>query len=178
MDPRPPLLRLRLRGKVEHPHTPDAAALVTAGLATERGGHLVLSPAGRVAADTEFRLADAAEAAARDAYVQFRDRNAELIRVCHDWQHHRGDWAVVDRLAAIDERTGPVIRRLGTRAEHFSTYRPRLRHARVRVEEGDQDWFTSPRIDSYHTVWMELHEHLLLGLGLDRATEAADQPTS
>jgi hypothetical protein len=172
VDPRPPLLRLRLRGKIEHPRTPDAVTLVGRGHALERGEALVLAPDGRRAADAEFRLDGDEHAAASDAYQQFLTRNAELIRVCHDWQLRRGDWKVVGRLLAIDERTGPVIRRLGTRAPHFDGYRPRLRDARTRVEEGDQDWFTSPRIDSYHTVWMELHEHLLLAIGLDRGDES------
>ena len=82
--------------------------------------------------------------------------------------------AVIDRLAAIDDRAGPIVRRLGTKVEEFGGYRPRLRHARTQVEDGERDWFTSPRIDSYHTVWMELHEHLLLALGLDRADESAE----
>jgi hypothetical protein len=53
----------------------------------------------------------------------------------------------------------------------FEGYRPRLRDARERVNEGEHEWLTSPRIDSYHTVWMQLHEDLLLALGLDRASE-------
>jgi hypothetical protein len=41
----------------------------------------------------------------------------------------------------------------------------------VRVSEGERDWLTSPRVDSYHTVWMELHEELLAALGLERGSE-------
>ena len=32
---------------------------------------------------------------------------------------------------------------------------------------------TKPVIESYHTVWFELHEDLLVTLGLDRAAETA-----
>ena len=47
----------------------------------------------------------------------------------------------------------------------------------VLFSEGDTEWITSPSIDSYHTVWMQLHEDLLLALGRDRATEeVSDQP--
>ena len=42
------------------------------------------------------------------------------------------------------------------------------RDAREKVEDGEHDWFTSPRIDSYHTVWMQWHEDLLLALGRER----------
>ena len=109
----------------------------------------------------------------------------ELIRVCNDWQVRPGnvpndhadttyDWSVIDRLTAIDDRTGPIIRRLGRDLPEFDGYRPRLRAARTKVEAGENDWFTSPRIESYHTVWMELHEHLLMALGIERATESVE----
>lgn len=185
MDPRPLLLQLRLRGKVADPETPETATLLAADHAHARGATLVLTPAGRTAAEARFRIGDDAADGVRAAYDQFLPRNAELIRVCHDWQvgpnghgnDHRDakfDWAVIDRLAAIDDRAGPVIRRLGAAVDDFAGYRPRLRTARAHVEDGGIEWFTSPRIDSYHTVWMELHEHLLVALGLDRGTESAE----
>lgn len=185
MDPRPLLLQLRLRGRITDPETPERVVLVAAGHATVKGARLVLSPTGRIAADTEFEITGDERGAVQDAYEQFGARNAELIRICHDWQvragghpndhrDHAYDWSVIDRLAAVDDRTGPVIRRLGKRVPAFESYRPRLRTARARVEDGERDWFTSPRIDSYHTVWMELHEHLLVALGLDRGTESAE----
>jgi hypothetical protein len=40
------------------------------------------------------------------------------------------------------------------------------------VLAGAREWFTRPVIDSYHTVWFELHEDLLSTLGLARASEA------
>jgi hypothetical protein len=174
MDSRPVLLRLRLRGRIPHPRTPEVGALVAAGHATEKGDKLLLTPAGRAAAETEFRRTGDEEETVRAAYEKFLPRNTEVIKVCHDWQAHPGEWAVIGRLAAIDDKAGPIVRRLGTKVEEFGDYRPRLRHARTHVEEGERDWFTSPRIDSYHTVWMELHEHLLLALGLDRANESAE----
>ncbi len=183
------LLQLRLRGKILDPASPASAALVGSGHASTRGQHLILSPAGRAVAETEFRfdLDDPAgfHGATRAAYEQFLPRNVEVIRVCNDWQVRAGgapndhrdaayDWGLIDRLATIDDRIGPVIRRLGKAVAHFDGYRPRLRSARTRVEDGDREWFTSPRIDSYHTVWMELHEHLLVALGLERSAESAE----
>ena len=183
MDTRPLLLRLRLRGRVADPATSETAALVTAGHATTRGDHLILAPAGRAEADRIFRLDGDDAAATRDAYDQFLPRNVELIQVCHDWQVRTGgavndhrdatyDWAVIDRLGVIDDRAGPVVRRLERRVDVFDGYRSRLRDARRQLEDGGHDWFTSPRIDSYHTVWMELHEHLLVALGIARGEEA------
>ena len=33
-------------------------------------------------------------------------------------------------------------------------------------------WLVRPLIDSYHTVWFELHEELILAAGLTRESEA------
>ena len=187
MDPRPLLLQLRLRGKIADPGGPDSAHTVASGHALLRGTALVLTPDGRAHANREYALVDDARADTTTAYEHFRPRNTELIRVCHDWQVRSGghandhrdakyDWDVIDRLAAVDDRIGPVIRRLGRTQTEFADYRPRLQDARRRVEAGEHDWFTSPRIDSYHTVWMELHEHFLVGLGIERASESADTP--
>jgi hypothetical protein len=33
-------------------------------------------------------------------------------------------------------------------------------------------WLSRPLIDSYHTVWFELHEELILAAGLTREAEA------
>ena len=112
-------------------------------------------------------------------YESFGPLNREVLRVCTDWQVRPGgapndhvdaayDWSVIDRLTAVDERAGPLLRRLGRSVPHFAPYRERLRTAQRRVVDGERDWFTSPRVDSYHTVWMELHEDLLAALGLER----------
>ena len=39
---------------------------------------------------------------------------------------------------------------------------------------GEPAWVTRPRVDSCHTVWMELHEDLLATLGIDRGDETDD----
>ena len=108
-----------------------------------------------------------------------------MLPICTDWQVRGGgvpndhrdpvyDWGVIDRLVALDQQTGPVVRSLGKHVVRFVPYRDRMRAARKRVEDGETDWLLSPRIDSYHTVWMQLHEDLLLGLGIQRGDEAVD----
>jgi hypothetical protein len=178
---------VRLRGRMEvaeehHVLSPLlAGGLVvrsrTAVRVTEEGRELHASWA-RVAPGSEQ------ERVVSRAYERFLPLNAELLRVCHDWQVRPGDvpndhrdvrydWSVIDRLRAIDERVAPVVRRVAREVARFEGYARRLRSALARVEEGEHDWFTSPRLDSYHTVWMQLHEDLLLALGRDRASEAA-----
>jgi pyruvate,orthophosphate dikinase len=134
-----------------------------------------------------LRPASEEEAAVRRAYERFLPLNRELIRICNDWQVRPGnvpndhtdaryDWAIVDRLQALDDRAAPIVMRLGTAAPRFAVYRPRLRTALQRLDEGAPEWLTSPRIDSYHTVWMQLHEDLLLAIGADRGDEPAPAP--
>jgi hypothetical protein len=112
-------------------------------------------------------------------YESFEPLNREVLQLCTDWQVRPGgalndhddaayDWSVIDRLTGVDERAGPLLRRLGGTVAHFAPYRERLRSARRRVVDGEHEWFTSPRVDSYHTVWMELHEDLLAALGRER----------
>jgi pyruvate,orthophosphate dikinase len=51
-------------------------------------------------------------------------------------------------------------------------YRRRLSHALDRVRRGEVSYIARPIIDSYHTVWFELHEDLIALNGLTRAAEA------
>jgi hypothetical protein len=126
-----------------------------------------------------------------DAYRRFLPLNRRLLEVCTAWQvvdpatgaindHGDADYdrAVVARLGEIDRGVQPICARLGTWFDRFSGYGRRLRSARERVEAGDVDWFTRPTIDSYHTVWFELHEDLLATLGLDRTSERHEAPQS
>jgi hypothetical protein len=40
------------------------------------------------------------------------------------------------------------------------------------VRSGEVAWFARPIIDSYHTVWFELHDELIVATGLTREAEA------
>jgi len=179
----------RLRGVVDDGKEVVVVRVVEMGFAARSAKGVRLTPEGRDAHAAWARVpAGDAEAAIERAYQRFLALNRELIRVCNDWQLRPGgasndhsdptyDWTVVDRLVAIDDRIGPLLRGAATGVTRFATYRPRLRAARVRVADGDVEWLTSPRLDSYHTVWMQLHEDLLLALGGGRASEAiSDRP--
>jgi hypothetical protein len=182
------LHELRLRGKVSEAGGEVDAAVVTrlveGGFATRTRSAVVITAVGRTTHETWARCTPGsdAEAALRRAYDRFLPLNADLIRVCNDWQVRAGDvhndhtdveydWSVVDRLRALHDRSSPVTRSMATSITRFDAHRTRLRVAIRRVEAGEHDWFTSPRLDSYHTVWMQMHEDLLLALGIDRATE-------
>ena len=163
--------------------------LVAAGLATHREGRIsgwALSPAGRtrhaelLAAETKQSKATAA---VDGCYRRFLEINHELLAVCTDWQLRDGalndhtdagyDDTVVKRLRAIDDSVQPVCTDLAAALPRFATYGPRLAVAVDKVEDGERDWFAKPMIDSYHTVWFELHEDLLVTLGIERSKEGS-----
>jgi hypothetical protein len=81
------------------------------------------------------------------------------------------DAEVVSRLSAVDERIRPVLADLEAALARFERYPERLGNALRRVQLGEAEWFTKPLLDSYHTVWFELHEDLLATLGLQRGAE-------
>jgi hypothetical protein len=126
------------------------------------------------------------------AYERFRALNAGVLDACSRWQvrdvaghpvrnDHRDpryDGRVVADLARLQHRADPLLDDLAATLDRFGDYGPRLRHAVERVRSGDGEWFTTPVMPSYHTVWFELHEDLLTTLGLDRSAETADAAES
>jgi len=65
----------------------------------------------------------------------------------------------------------PICADLAGLLDRFDGYGPRLATALERTSGGEPDWFTKPTIDSYHTIWFELHEDLLATLGRQRSQE-------
>ncbi len=126
--------------------------------------------------------ASGARASIERGYERFLVGNGEFLALCTDWQMKDGqtvndhadpahDAAVIARLGVLDDRVQPVCADLAAALGRFGGYGNRLTNARSRIEQGDTDWFTNPMIDSYHTVWFELHEDLLATLNIERSQE-------
>ena len=167
-------------------------SLTSEGLAAFRAGRRpgwTLTAAGR----EEHRRLVAAELAAvgcrdavHDAYGVFLGLNPELLAACTAWQLREVDrsqvpndhsdpaydGAVLARLQRIDGAVRPACAELAACLDRFSGYQPRLSRARSLVEAGEAEWLTRPDLDSYHSVWFELHEDLLVTLGLERGAES------
>jgi DNA-binding MarR family transcriptional regulator len=116
-----------------------------------------------------------------DAYRRFLALNGELLEACTAWQlrddvinDHTDaayDTGVVERLRGLHARVAPILADLEAVLDRYDGYRERLDGALARLEAGDTDRFTKPLIDSYHTVWFQLHEDLLNTLGIERSEE-------
>jgi hypothetical protein len=64
-----------------------------------------------------------------------------------------------------------VLVDLAACVERYGSYGDRLDAAIDRARSGETAYVDRPLVDSYHTVWFELHEDLLATLGLDRSQE-------
>lgn len=148
-----------------------------------------LKPAGR--AENERLLAEELDASGhRDlvqaAYERFLALNGTMLAVCTRWQvkdhdaqelnDHTDaayDAAVLGELKGLDDGVQPICVELASLLGRFGVYAPRFVLALEKLNSGELEWFTKPIMESYHTVWFELHEDLLATLGINRADEQA-----
>jgi hypothetical protein len=119
----------------------------------------------------------------RANYDQFLALNEGFKALCGDWQLKDGahndhsdakyDKGVIERLLELDKEARPVVLGMGDGVDRFSGYAPRLADTAKRVAKGESNLFTGVMCGSYHDIWMELHEDLILSLGIDRAKEGS-----
>jgi pyruvate,orthophosphate dikinase len=83
------------------------------------------------------------------------------------------DAGVIARIAQVDQAIAPILAQLAELAPRLSRYRLRLSGALAKVQAGDHAFIARPIVDSYHTVWFELHEDLIAVTGRNRGDEAA-----
>lgn len=189
------LQAVRLKGRVspaDLARTLDADATETeeAVRRLAAAGLLIEGPTVRISPDGRARLAelltaerdgvDAATMAA--AYREFQSVNADFKALVTDWQIRDGqpndhrdagyDDAVLARLDDVHQRVTPIIAAVTGQLPRLRGYPAKLAAALDKVHTGDIAWLTRPLIDSYHTVWFELHEELILAAGLTREQAA------
>lgn len=163
----------------------ELAAAVATGRAVGSGGAFALTPLAGVALQARYALH---YAALRDdpqfmaAYERFERVNVTLKQVITDWQtvtvggqalandhsDEAHDARVVDRLGQVHEQAEPILAALSAKLPRMASYAPKLLAALEQAEDGETEWVSDIRRDSYHTVWFELHEDLLRIVGRER----------
>jgi hypothetical protein len=116
------------------------------------------------------------------AYDDFPGVNADFKALVFDWQSKDGepnshedadyDAAVLARLDSVHQRVVPIVTAAAAQIARLAAYSDKLAAALAKIRAGETMWFTRPIIDSYHTVWFELHEELIQAVGLTREDEA------
>jgi pyruvate,orthophosphate dikinase len=172
-------------GAAESAVTRSIEQLKGRGLFEEAAGRVRLTPAGRqrltVLLDVERQALDGSRL--RDAYERFAELNGRFKRLAIRWQlrdddindHTDGayDGPILAELTELDGRLHHLLHEVIDVASRLVTYPVRFSGALGKVHAGEHKWMLSPLIDSYHTIWFELHEELIELLGLSRQAEAA-----
>ncbi len=190
------LQALRLKGRVSESDLASTLGVATGELSAAveslaefgliaPGKFLKLTPEGRE------RLAEllAGERSTVDAasmsetYTEFRSVNSDFKSLIADWQLKDGepndhtdstyDDAVLARLDSVHKVVMPIIADVAGQLPRLGAYGDKLVAALERVKAGELPWLTRPIVDSYHTVWFELHEELIGAAGLTREQEAS-----
>jgi hypothetical protein len=170
-------------------HPAEVLSLLEAARGTGRvvevNERFMLSPLSRIALETSYsrEYADVrGNKAFIDDYEAFERINVDLKGLITDWQttevggdriannHEDNDYdlAVIDRLGALHDCVDGAIARLGREIPRLNRYRERLLVALKKAEDGEFNWLSDAQIDSYHTVWFQLHEDLLRIVGRRR----------
>lgn len=168
---------------------PELEALVDADLAARGRRGVSLSPEGRFMLRRLLRD-ELDQPGVRDgidgAYRKFLGINGILLDVCTAWQLRPGpggttapnahddaayDESVIERLSAVHDDMKIVLDQLAATLQRFDRYRRGLGNALDRLRSGDHDYFTKPMFPSYHSIWFDLHEDLLITLDTTRRHE-------
>jgi pyruvate, orthophosphate dikinase len=120
-------------------------------------------------------------AAALDAFLGIDHRVKEVVtgwqlrdaQILNDHTDADYDAGVLDRLAAVHADAVAWLDPIEQKLPRLSDYRARLTSALEAAQAGDGRYVASPRVDSYHGIWFELHEDLIQLAGRTRKEESA-----
>jgi pyruvate, orthophosphate dikinase len=163
--------------------------LAADGIATGSSGMFSLSADGK-ALGAEILALDreswgpAMAGAALDGFVALDGRMKTIVTawqmktvdgqpVLNDHSDAEYDARVLADLAALHADACAWIRPLIEGLPRLARYRRRLDAAAAAAADGDGRYIASPRVDSYHGVWFELHEDLIRLAGKTREQEVA-----
>lgn len=155
------------------------------GLVMRADGKATLGPAGRLIMQCNYsRFYDSVRKndAFVSAYDRFEELNVDLKSLITAWQvrdiagstvpndHADADYdnKIIDRLGALHESAERILAAMASVLPRMAIYREKLLMALERAEDGAIEWVSDAKIESYHTLWFELHEDLLCMLGKER----------
>ena len=116
-------------------------------------------------------------------YESFLRLNDDFKQLCTDWQmkgdtpndHGDADYdrECIDRLTTFAGEADPVIAGFASALPRMDRYRSRLARAADGVVQGETNRFTGVMCESFHDIWMELHEDLIVLQRIDRTAEGS-----
>jgi pyruvate,orthophosphate dikinase len=109
----------------------------------------------------------------KDTVTAWQMRVVDGAQAFNDHSDPVYDADVLTRLAALHADASAWLAPLVAGLPRLGAYGERLEHAAAMAAAGDGKYVASPRVDSYHSIWFELHEDLILLAGRNRAEEVA-----
>jgi hypothetical protein len=180
---------LRVRGLATLEAVADTTGLPVSGVSevlagtTERGhtsertGRVpgfMLTPAGRArhVLLNRHTVTKVDVAAIDQAYSAFLEPNREFKQFTTEWQQGQNEHeGAVARLDDLNGRVGELIGTAAAVVQRFGRYGDRFSAALQRFRDGDASALAQPMSESYHDIWMELHEDLLVTAGRERSDQ-------
>jgi pyruvate,orthophosphate dikinase len=163
---------------------PILARLASSGSIERTPAGIRLTPDGRLTAQSGFaaerdRIGEDQCAAALET---FHELDARMKAVVTAWQirddggdqrlndHADADYdaGVLARLDELQVDVGSWLASWGSASRPMRAYGSRLATAAELARNGDHRFLASPRVDSYHSAWFELHEDLIRLAGRTR----------
>ena len=118
-----------------------------------------------------------------DHYERFLELNDVFKQLCTDWQMCNGqqndhsdvayDQSCIERLQALNDDARSTLDGFAAALPRMQRYADRLDVAVAAVVAGDPKKFTGVMCGSFHDVWMELHEDLIVLQRIDRVAEGS-----
>lgn len=142
-------------------------------------GNFMITPAGREFLAGVYPRAFAtlrADADVSSAMDSFETGvNKQILSLTTDWQtvevdgqrvtndHGDADYdgKILEKIARVHEKTQKVLRPLVNADPLVDRFLDRIGAALTRAEGGENEYVSGVRVDSVHTVWFQMHEHIL-----------------
>lgn len=109
----------------------------------------------------------------KEIITAWQMREVDGRQVLNDHTDETYDAFVLTEFASLHEDAAAWLQPLVNGLPRLDSYRVRLERAAALAIDGDHRYLASPTVDSYHSVWFELHEDLILLAGRTRADEVA-----
>jgi phosphoenolpyruvate-protein kinase (PTS system EI component) len=123
------------------------------------------------------------QAGLASGYEHFLELNEEFKQLCTEWQMRDGnpndhsdtayDQECIAKLGALASAAEPVVDAMASALPRLARYNERLAAAADCVARGEINKFTGVMCESFHDIWMELHEDLIVLQRIDRVAEGS-----
>lgn len=121
----------------------------------------------RAAVEAAFGRFERLNPLALEACTAWQLRTVDGATVVNDHLDRRYDTQVLRKIASVEQHGQEVCNDLASVLDRFEGYGPRLRDASRRALAGEWE-LVSEHPDSFHSLWFQLHEDLLVTLGRPR----------